>query len=368
MSTVIVKNATYRYEQLKPLVFEILSTIDTGLIKKNGRVLIKPNLLAPAKPDTAMLTHPLVIRATAEYVLDQGAHPQISDSPAMGSFDKIVKESGIQEALSGLPVAYREFRQSAVTDIGPPFHRIEIAEDALAADVIINLPKLKTHSQMLLTLGVKNMFGCIVGLKKPEWHFRTGIDREMFARLLVQIYKKLTPDFTILDGVSAMEGQGPGRSGTPKQMNVLMGSRDAIALDMTVCRVLRIDPDRVLTNKVAKDAGLSSEPIDFEGELPEIKHFRLPDITPVVFGPERLHGFLRRHLVQRPVSDDSLCRLCDECVRYCPADAISVSKNKVAFDYDRCIRCYCCIEVCPHGALRTRESIYGKIIRKLLNR
>jgi uncharacterized protein (DUF362 family) len=170
MSRVIVRRSSYDYEVLRPLVFELLDTLDDDhRIQKNSRVLIKPNFLAPAPPEKAMLTHPLIIRAVAEYALEKGALVQVSDSPAMGTFDRIIKESGIQQALKGLNVELKEFQDSVRKDIGPPFHTIEMARDALNADVVLNLPKLKTHTQMLLTLGVKNLFGCIVGLRKPEW-------------------------------------------------------------------------------------------------------------------------------------------------------------------------------------------------------
>lgn len=367
-SKVISRRATYNYQTLRPLFFEIMDSVAGDMIEKNSRVVIKPNLIAPAPPDKAMLTHPMVVRAAVEYVLQRGARPRISDSPAMGSFEKVLKVSGIREALNGLDVEYREFKTSVTIDVGEPFNRIEVAEDAQRADVLINLPKLKTHTQMLLTLGVKNLFGCIVGLRKPEWHLRTGVNREMFARLHLQIYRLLRPSVTIIDGILSMEGQGPGKRGTPRQLGVLMGSKDAIALDITICRMLGIDPDRLLTNKMAKDLGLVDDAIDVEGDLSEIGDFRLPEITPLVFGPQLFHGLMRRHLVQRPVSDDSLCMFCGECWRYCPARAITPGSKKLRFDYDRCIRCYCCIEVCPHGALGAEESLVGKIVRKALKR
>ena len=178
MSEVIIRKAEYNYSTLKPIIFEIMDSLAGEQIQKNIRVVIKPNLLAPASPDKALVTHPLVVKAIVEYILDRGAKPQISDSPAMGSFDRVLRESGIKEALSGLNVEYKEFKDSVSVDIGKPFGKIDIAEDAVHADFFINLPKLKTHTQMLLTLGIKNLFGCIAGLRKPEWHFRTGVNRE----------------------------------------------------------------------------------------------------------------------------------------------------------------------------------------------
>jgi ferredoxin len=219
---------------------------------------------------------------------------------------------------------------------------------------------------MLLTLGVKNLFGCVVGMKKPEWHLRAGVDREMFADLLLKIFQAIKPSFTLIDGILAMEGQGPGKGGTPKELGVLMGSTDTIAIDNIVCRMLGIGPDMLLTNKIAAEQGLAAGEIFINGDLPVINDFKLPEITPLVFGPERFHGFMRRHLVQRPECDDKTCKLCGECWNYCPADAIANGKEKISFDYDKCIRCYCCIEVCPHAALSANETAAGKVARKLL--
>jgi ferredoxin len=238
----------------------------------------------------------------------------------------------------------------------------------MEADVLINLPKLKTHAQMLMTLGVKNLFGCIVGLRKPEWHFRTGVNREMFAELLVRIHNTVKPCLTIVDGILAMEGEGPGRSGTPRELGVIVGSDDAIALDIVICRMLGSTPDRSFTNRAARAMGCVPDDIEVLGEMPVIRAFKFPEIVPVVFGPEKLHGFMRRHLVQRPVPLDSLCTLCGECWQYCPAKAMTHDKKRIHLDYDKCIRCYCCIEVCPHGALRAEEPFMGKAIRKLKRR
>ena len=365
---VILRRAEYDYDTLKPLIFELLDGLAGDKIGHKSRVLIKPNLLAPAQPGKAVLTHPLIVRAAAEYVLQKGGAPLIADSPAMGTFERVLKVSGIREALKGLDVECREFKSSVSVDVGPPFNKIEIAEDAMNADVVLNLPKLKTHTQMLLTLGVKNLFGCVVGLRKPEWHFRTGVDREMFARLLVRIYRAIKPAVTLLDGILAMEGQGPGKGGRPRHLGMLIASDDSIAVDVTVCRMLGLSPDSLLTNRMAAESGPVDSDILFDGEIPVIKDFKLPEITPLVFGPKSLHGFMRRHLVQRPLCDDSLCRSCGECWKYCPASAIRVKKDKPSFDYDACIRCYCCIEVCPHGALRAVETAYGRLTRKILRR
>jgi uncharacterized protein (DUF362 family)/Pyruvate/2-oxoacid:ferredoxin oxidoreductase delta subunit len=362
---VIIRKASYDYHTLRRLIFEVAEPFCGGMIRQGSRVVLKPNLLAPASPDRAMVTHPLVVKAVAEYALQKGGRVLISDSPAMGSFDKVVSESGIKEAMRGMEVEFKEFTESVSIDIGEPFRKVAISRDAFDADLLINLPKLKTHSQMRMTLGVKNLFGCVVGLRKPEWHLRTGVNRELFAALLVRIHKTLRPALTILDGILAMEGQGPGKSGTPRELGIIASSGDAFAMDVAICRVLGIDPYSVFTNKAALDMGLVPDDIALTGEIPAVDNFKFPDITPLVFGPEKLHGFMRRHLVQRPLPDTSSCRLCGECWKYCPANAISREERRIKIDYEKCIRCYCCIEVCPHAALRTKEPLLGKALRKL---
>jgi uncharacterized protein (DUF362 family)/Pyruvate/2-oxoacid:ferredoxin oxidoreductase delta subunit len=362
---ILIRRGVYEYGTLKPLIFATLDAFLRDRVRSGVRVIIKPNLLAPARPEKAIVTHPLVIRAVAEYVLRKGATVTVSDSQAMGRFDRVLKESGIRDAMRGLDVEFREFKDSVEVDVGEPFKKIEIARDAMEADILINLPKLKTHTQMRMTLGVKNLFGCVVGLRKPEWHFRTGVNRELFATLLVKIHHAVGPALTLVDGVLAMQGQGPGRSGTPRELGIIAAGSNTYALDVALCRILGVEPYSVFTNKAAGDMGYIPDDFEIEGEAPVLDDFDVPDIVPLVFGPERMRGFMRRHLVQRPLSDDSACRMCGECWRYCPAKAISRQGSRIHFDYDKCIRCYCCIEVCPQGALQAKEPLLGKVVRKL---
>ncbi len=360
----IVQKAAYEYESLKPLIFSIMDGLGGEAIAGCRRVLLKPNLLTTAKPADAIVTHCLVVRAVAEYVLSKGALPLIADSPGMGSFQKILKESGLKDALQGLPAECREFRESLPTDIGAPFGVIDLAREAVEAELTINLPKLKTHSQMLLTLGVKNMFGCVAGLRKPEWHMKAGVNRELFARLLVQICRRLKPQMTILDGILSMEGEGPGKGGKPRPLGVIIAGRDPFAVDAVVCSLLGLQPDMLPTLKVARELGLLEENPEIEGALPEVRDFQLPTLSGLVFGPPALHGFMRRYLLQRPVCDAEQCRMCGQCWEFCPAGALSPGKEAVSFAYERCIRCYCCLEVCPEGALHTVEPLAGRLLRR----
>ncbi|PIV05618.1 MAG: hypothetical protein COS57_07040 [Syntrophobacterales bacterium CG03_land_8_20_14_0_80_58_14] len=360
---VIVRHATYDLNTLRPVIFGMMEAMGGEKIGSGSRVLIKPNLLSPALPRQAVLTHPAVVRAVVEYCYERGARPLVADSPAMGSFDLLLRMSGIRDALRGLDCECRPFQNSVRVDIGKPFGAIEIAEDAVRADVIVNLPKLKTHSQMLLTLAVKNLFGCVVGYRKPEWHMRAGVDRQTFAWLIARIGMTLRPAFNILDGVLTLEGQGPGMSGVPRELGVLLAGCDPFALDRTVCRMVGLDPERLPVLKAAREMGFPAPEAEIDGALPEIRDFRLPRLTSLIFGPKFLQGWIRRQLLQRPVCDPALCRMCGECWKICPAWAITPEAKPLCFDYDRCIRCFCCLEVCPFGALRTTETLAGRIVR-----
>jgi uncharacterized protein (DUF362 family)/ferredoxin len=365
MATVFFVQSEYDDLALKPAVFGLLDRIAALRIEKGARVLIKPNFLAPARPERAMTTHPMVLRAAVEYVLDKGGRPLVADSPGMGTFERLLREGGYAEALKGLGVDVRPFKETVRVDIGEPFGRIEIAREALAADVVVNLPKLKTHTQMLLTVGVKNLFGCIVGLKKPEWHMRSGVDRHLFARLLVQICATVNPAATLVDGIVGMEGQGPGRSGVPRRLGRLVGGASAPAVDAAVCRMVGIAPGELPTHRAAVALNLVPEVVEVVGDFVAVDRFKRPVLAPLTFGPKRFHRLMRRHLVQRPAVDPVACRLCGECWRVCPAKAITPYARMIGFDYDRCIRCYCCVEMCPHGALTAVETQAGRIVRRL---
>ncbi len=367
MANVIIRNASYQYDQLQPIVFEMLEKLTGGRIRPGSRVLIKPNMLCAARPEDAVLTHPHLIRAVVEYVLQQGVRPQISDSPAIGSFDKILKSNGTAEALQDLDVTCVPFKDVVEVDIGKPYGRIEIARDAVEADIIINLPKLKTHKQMLLTLAVKNMFGCIIGFKKSQWHMRAGVDTTAFARLLVAIHQAVLPTVSILDGILALEGEGPGKAGHPRKIGVLMGSDNSFALDMAVCKMIGVPYEKMPVLKVARDDQLLPS-WEIDGILPPVHHFQLPGAGNLIFGPVILQNFLRRHTLARPVCDQTLCRLCSKCWTICPAQAINEKTDQIEFDYKKCIRCYCCIEVCPCGALHSQETWGGRLTRKLVDK
>lgn len=363
---VIAKMASYDYNSLREKVFSILDSLRTKSWK-HKKVLVKPNLLLPAPPDQAICTHPILIRLVCEYVLECGAHPVVGDSPATGSFQEILKITKLEETLKGLPVACSPFTVSTWVDCGPPFGLVELARDVLEADVVINLPKLKTHSQMLLTLAVKNLFGCVVGYRKVEWHLKAGVDRDLFALLLLSIAQRIAPEVNLLDGIVALEGEGPGKRGKPRHLGVIIGAGNTIALDLAVSRMLRIPLHNVPVLRVAEKLDLIRGDLHVDGDLPTVKDFVLPPMEPTLWGSGFIKNVLRHLLLDRPQPDPEKCTLCGECMHICPAQAIEMGENRVIITYDKCIRCYCCIEVCPMAAMAKRERLPSRITKRFIN-
>lgn len=181
----------------------------------------------------------------------------------------------------------------------------------------------------------------------------------------MQIHYAVNPAVTLVDGILALEGDGPGKGGRPKQTGVLVGGRDAAAVDAALCRMLQIDSDRLPTHRAAVARGLVDDNLDIRGDFKTVAGFELPDQGAVAFGPEFFKGFVRSHILQKPVVEPGRCRLCSECWTICPAAAVFESGESVAFDYGKCIRCYCCVEVCPHGALAARMPTAGRILEKI---
>lgn len=369
MPEVIFQRSSYEYGELKSKVHALMQRLQgqRGSIGPGSRVLIKPNLLTAAKPELAITTHPLIVRAVAEYALDLGAKVQVSDSSAVGVFSKVIAETGIADALKGMPVTMKPLDNSVELKTGHHrFGTIELSSDVLEADVIVNLPKLKTHCQMGLTLAVKNLFGCVVGMRKPEWHFRVGENKELFAELLVVIYGSIKPAFNIMDGILAMEGQGPGTGGTPRHLGMLIGSSDAPSMDVAICRMLGLEDSYLLTTAAARRAGLLEMPTVI-GDPLAVANFKAPVIADLVFGWKPIRQFFRHHTTSHPKCIDDTCKLCNECLNICPANAITSDKKRLSFDYEKCIRCYCCLEVCPHKSIRKNDTAIKKVLEALLN-
>ncbi len=328
-----------------------------SFVKRGDRVLLKPNLLYGKAPEKAVTTHPSIVKGIIQLVKEEGGFPFIGDSPGIGSALGVAEKSGIKKVADEMDCPIIELNRP----VSPPerkgrlFKNILIDQAIFEADVIINLPKWKTHAQMLLTLGVKNLFGCIPGPRKLLWHLQAGEDRKIFAQMLVDIYHMIQPSLTVLDGVVGMEGNGP-NSGHPKPIGLVLASGDPLYLDQVVCDLLEIPRKSLLTNRVAFEQGMGMDRIVIVGERLEdvnIPNFKLPNLVRIDW---YLPGFIRKALKNglssKPVVEEEVCKQCNQCVDICPPGALRGNEKELIFDYGKCIRCFCCQEICPEGAIR----------------
>ena len=368
-SVSIVKCSSYDEEEV---LKSLRSSIDLvgglkNFVKNGDLVLLKPNLLYGKAPEKAVTTHPSIVKGMIQIVREAGGIPFIGDSPSIGSLTRAAEKAGIKRVADENKCPLMEFDKP----IFPPkgggnfFKHLEIDKRVLEADVVINLPKWKTHGMMLLTLGVKNLFGCIPGTRKALWHLKAGEDRKLFAQMLIDLYQIIQPSLTILDGIVGMEGNGPG-SGDPIQLGLILTSRDPLSLDQVVCDLLRIPRKSLMTNQVAFEEGMGKDGIEVVGErLEEIRipRFRLPAPSQPDWDlPRFLQKALKNALTSKPVVDEEVCNACNRCLEICPPKVLSREERGLAFDYGKCIRCFCCQEVCPEGAISIKPGWAMKLV------
>jgi uncharacterized protein (DUF362 family)/Pyruvate/2-oxoacid:ferredoxin oxidoreductase delta subunit len=337
---------------------ELLGGMD-AFIKRGDRVLLKPNLLVAKTPEKAVTTHPSVVKAVIQLVRDAGGAPMVGDSPAIEGLAKVASKAGISDVVREMHCELVDFDDGVAvkgTHRGV-FTRLEVARAVMDSDHLINLPKLKTHGMTTMTLSVKNLFGCIPGTKKIQWHLRAGVNRHYFVQMLVDIYGIIRPRLNLIDAVVGMEGEGPS-GGSPRKIGLIFAGSDGIAVDATICKVLGLPPRSLLTNRIASGLGLGTsrlEDIEVVGEgieEVEVRGFRLPRSTEPQWGlPRPLRWLLRNWFTAKPSVRRDLCKLCELCVEGCPPGAMAKVNEKIDVDYSQCIRCFCCSEVCPEGAI-----------------
>jgi uncharacterized protein (DUF362 family)/NAD-dependent dihydropyrimidine dehydrogenase PreA subunit len=304
-----------------------------------------------------------------QIVREAGGVPFIGDSPSVGSLMRTAEKAGIKAVADEIKCPLVEFNKPILPPKrgGKIFKQLEIDQTVLEADVVINLPKFKTHSLTLLTLGVKNLFGCIPGPRKALWHLKAGEDRKTFAQILVDVYQIIHPSLTILDGIVGMEGNGP-NSGRPIQLGLILASGDPLSLDQIVCDLLGISRESLLTNRVAFEQGLGKDKIDVFGERAEdvkISNFQFPTLSQPDWNlPEFLRKALKNALTSKPVIEEEVCNACDRCAEICPPKALARKRKDLIFDYEQCIRCFCCLEVCPEGAISIKPGWALRLIHR----
>lgn len=265
------------------------------LIRRGDRVLVKPNCIAASPPQQAAQTHPAVIVEVCRQLIDFGARPSVGDSPAWGSLPGNLRALGVLGELERLGVPVVEFKRPVRADNprGRVFHRLTVDAAALEADAIVNLPKFKAHRQLLLTVAIKNMFGCVGGRRKAWWHVKAGAYENYFGRMLVETFDMLRPAVTIIDAITAMEGNGP-MKGPPRAMNLILASTDGPALERVAAELVCIEPASLRTLLAARELELGApylSRIDVVGVAladARVDGFVLPRMLPIGFSLPRL--------------------------------------------------------------------------------
>jgi len=343
-------------------------------VRPGDRVLLKPNLLMGRPAEKHVNTHPEVVRAVIKLVKKAGGKPIVGDSPALpasGNAVKVAIKCGIADVAKKEGVEVVDFNNPVEVDSlsGAQFKKFKIDRLVLDSDVIINLPKLKSHGQMTLTMGVKNIFGVVPGTRKSQWHFAAGTDRLNFARMLVDLYRRVAPQLTLMDGIIGMHGNGP-QSGDPKRIGLIMASEDAVALDVVACRVVGLERTRMPTTLAAEEMGVGQthiKNISIAGESLEdsrIAGFVFPETSDLMgMFPNFLRSYVRDWLTTRPILDTKSCEMCLICAKSCPAGAISTHNDSLRFDLKQCIRCFCCQEMCPQGAITVGVGPVARLLR-----
>ncbi len=306
----LIRATSYELAALEAKLEALLAPLGgmAAFVKPGDRVLLKPNLLTGARPTKECVTRPEIAYCVAKMVQAAGGKPFLGDGPAFGSARGVAKANGylpLAEEL-GLPIV--EFSGKRYATIGEEFNHLRLSKEAMEADVVINLPKVKSHMQLTVTLGVKNLFGCVPGKMKAWWHMEAGKSADRFGDMLVETARSINPDLTILDGIIGHEGNGPS-AGEPRDLGILAASSDVFAIDVAMLEILKIDPSIVPISRAAKRLNLCHDlsTIDFPLMQPadlQIDGWKLPDkMMPIDFGAPRVVKSTFKHLYVRLIKE-----------------------------------------------------------------
>jgi uncharacterized protein (DUF362 family) len=291
-SVALLKCTDYRITEIAQKIDQLCQAVGFT-VSKGTRVVLKPNLLSGRSAGHLACTHPAFVAAAAEWFVAQGAKVAIGDSPAFGTAKGVMHVTGIEKAIAGLPVARINFDQTTQVRLSEKL-TVNMARAALECDMLINLPRVKAHSQLYMTLAVKNYFGTVVGFQKPCWHLRYGNRAEQFASHLVDLLSVLPAGMTLLDGIIAMHGTGP-VAGQSYSLGLIAGAVNPVALDTAILRALGLDLTKsALWQECAKRGLIGADPVQLDYPLakPEeflVSGFKTPTILkPVSFNPLRM--------------------------------------------------------------------------------
>lgn len=363
MDVVIQKVDEYNLNKLKNVIGQALNKINFK-VKPKSKVLIKPNLLTAAEPTKSVTTHPVFLEAICSILKDCELY--IGESPGnhMQSFKHVCNVTGVTDVAKRYNAKLINFNAEPITkSVGKlSGQELYITKFIKEVDLVINLPKLKTHSLMLYTGAVKNLFGLVPGGKKAQYH-ATNKSKDDFARLLIDICLNAKPSLTIMDGIIAMEGNGPS-NGQPKRLGLVIVSRNPFALDYVVGRMIGFN-NKVYTTKLAlKEKLIAPNRVNVIGPF-----FKIKLKKPTTYAnslPMWLSGLVLGKLTPYPKIDHSKCKQCWVCVNVCPVQAM-IKKNKYPVCKKKeCIACYCCHELCPHNAIILSGGLLYNIAKKIV--
>ena len=338
-------------------------------VQPGQKVLVKPNLLAAEPPERGVDTHPEVVRAVLKELLAIGAKPLVGDSPGLGSLVRVAQKAGVTQVCRELGVPLGVFTKEI--EVKAPHGKIlksfPLVEEIAQVDAVINLPRVKTHGLTRLTGAVKNLFGCVAGLRKGEMHFRLQ-HADVFHEMLIDLALTIKPVLNIVDGVMAMEGAGP-RNGRLRFMGLIIAGADPFAVDATIARLVGLAPAAVPLLALAGERGLpglKEVEVEVRGEALDafvLSDFQVPPAATHIGlrVPAVVNAFFRRYVSPYPVIKNN-CQRCGVCLQACPAQLITMERGKVVIDYRRCIRCYCCQEFCPHDAIALKTPFFGRFL------
>ena len=349
---------------------------ELSFVKKGARIVIKANLVSMMKPESAATTHPELLKALCEMLIEKGASVVVGDSPG-GLYNSayvnlVYNATGVKSVLETGALLNQNFgHKHALNPGGKVLTELEYTEYLDDADAIIDFCKLKTHGMMGLSACVKNMFGCIPGTFKPEYHYKFP-DHADFADMLVDLNERFRCSLCIVDAVIGMEGNGP-TMGKPRKIGCLLASTSPYCCDRVCAQLIGLEADGIETVAAAKKRSLEAEyRVVGEPERFYVKDYDLVrERKDMSFDHEfngllgkLVGGFLRGAMSAKPKVKKAECVGCQKCFEICPAKAIRMQNKKPLIDRQKCIRCFCCQEFCPKGAMKVSRPV----IARLLNR
>mgnify|MGYP000448785046 FL=1 len=372
----VVRCKTYNVEAVKPALEEAVNAVNgLDFVMPGMKIIIKPNLVSFKKPDAAATTHPALLEALVEMLLARGADVTIGDSPggphSLPLLNRVYAATGMDRVEKLGAKLNRNMNEKTVDfPEGKVLKKFTYTEYLDEADAIIDFCKLKSHGMLGMSAAVKNLFGTIPGLKKPEVHYKFQNDAE-FADMLVDLNEYFKPRLAICDAVVGMEGNGP-TAGTPRQIGAIIASKSTYYADVVGAELIGMNIDGLPTLQAAYERGFapaSSKNLRVYGDIRAltVDDFKAPPVRGLSFMRKGnvLHFISKAALEHKPTLKKRLCVGCGECARMCPAKAIEMKNKKPHINREKCIRCFCCQEFCPRAAMVAHRPLAAKALNKL---